>query len=920
MAIRNDITLRAIIGRPLTWQEGDNNWSLLLANDLYLNTQVVQAQQAAQAAQQAADQAKGVADQGLALAQQNSDALPNKVDKVAGKGLSTNDFTTDQQNKLDNLPTAQDLTTTFAGKVDKVEGKGLSTNDLTDALYEKLQSIDGSRWQGVFTSLANLQNDIPVGQPGWYAWVDAGVGEPVQMAIWDTNDAIWRIGQGSAGQLTPAQVLEYLLENPDVHVLTDDEYALLVSLSGVEPGAQVNDPLVDQATAEAGASNTRVGWSVLRVWQAAQAWWNASPMKTKLDGVQAEAQKNPVAATQAEAQAGTVEELRSWSVLRVWQAIQAWWNASAMKTKLDAFPSMPPADGKTYALKDGQWVESAGGGGGNLFDVQFYTGLRANLATERPGFAFLDGQKTLRSMWPDAFARITNYPIATEAAWAAGDKGKFTLGDGSTDFRLADWNGATGGKARVLRGGVAGTEGTFEEDQIQNITGTLDIGIGNNSARLRVPAGSGVFRTNRVSGSQLVNTTTYSSADYTGSIDFDASLVARAGDETRAASVKGAWIVRLSNAAGPVGQVDVQALASEVAALPSKVPVLIKETVYSTPGAITHVMDNMTAVYEVEVWGAGAPGGGRSTTTPGGTTSFGSVQATGGGIQITAGDGMSGEPGIGIGGDVNLAGQSGQQAPASFPGMGGAAPMGSGTSVRSQSPVMFGVGGIANGNNLGGASGGYAKKRLAVVGGTSVSGVVGAAGTTTGGGLQGGHGRIVVHEYSSNLPGVDVVNQLINEMAAARPTRVAYSGAASPVALGVIPANANKVTVILSDITYTASTNLMLEMDDGQGNWLGAGTSGTMTRWNASGVGGVSWNAAMNMLNSGITAGSYTGKIVLEKNIQNEWVATMTFGGKTAVWSFLSNGVLPGNQATARSLRIVSSGALSLTATVKVEK
>jgi hypothetical protein len=42
---------------------------------------------------------------------------------------------------------------------------------------------------------------------------------------------------------------------------------------------------VSQAEAEAGSATTRRAWTALRVWQAIQAWWNASAMKTKLDGI-----------------------------------------------------------------------------------------------------------------------------------------------------------------------------------------------------------------------------------------------------------------------------------------------------------------------------------------------------------------------------------------------------------------------------------------------------------------------------------------------------------------------------------------------------------------------------------------------------------------------------------------------------------
>ena len=77
-----------------------------------------------------------------------------KVDKVSGKGLSTNDYTTDEKNKLAGIETGANKTvvdssisstsknpvqnkvvnTALSNKVDKVSGKGLSTNDLTNTL------------------------------------------------------------------------------------------------------------------------------------------------------------------------------------------------------------------------------------------------------------------------------------------------------------------------------------------------------------------------------------------------------------------------------------------------------------------------------------------------------------------------------------------------------------------------------------------------------------------------------------------------------------------------------------------------------------------------------------------------------------------------------------------------------------------
>jgi hypothetical protein len=82
----------------------------------------------------------------LSTATQN--ALNTKVDKVAGKDLSTNDFTTAEKTKLASLGGTQDLSnyatlTNLQTKVDKVVGKDLSTNDFTTAEKTKLATISG---------------------------------------------------------------------------------------------------------------------------------------------------------------------------------------------------------------------------------------------------------------------------------------------------------------------------------------------------------------------------------------------------------------------------------------------------------------------------------------------------------------------------------------------------------------------------------------------------------------------------------------------------------------------------------------------------------------------------------------------------------------------------------------------------------
>ena len=128
------------------------------------------------------------------------DAKDNtKVDKVSGKGLSTNDYTTVEKSKLASLSNYNDtelrnlinntytksevdtkidevvaggevdLTNYYtksetdskvSNKVDKVTGKGLSTNDYTTAEKTKLAGLTNYDDSGIRTLIANIQNQV----------------------------------------------------------------------------------------------------------------------------------------------------------------------------------------------------------------------------------------------------------------------------------------------------------------------------------------------------------------------------------------------------------------------------------------------------------------------------------------------------------------------------------------------------------------------------------------------------------------------------------------------------------------------------------------------------------------------------------------------------------------------------------------
>ena len=85
--------------------------------------------------------------------------LADKVDKVQGKGLSTNDYTDA------DAAIVAGVTTALGNKVDKVEGKGLSTNDYTDA--------DAAIVAGVTTALAGKVDTTSVGAASGVAQLDS---------------------------------------------------------------------------------------------------------------------------------------------------------------------------------------------------------------------------------------------------------------------------------------------------------------------------------------------------------------------------------------------------------------------------------------------------------------------------------------------------------------------------------------------------------------------------------------------------------------------------------------------------------------------------------------------------------------------------------------------------------------------------
>ncbi|MCC3679229.1 hypothetical protein LLE81_00270 [Staphylococcus epidermidis] len=190
--------------------------------------------------------------------------------------------------KADSAVQPAELASSLGAKVDKVAGYGLSQENFTPAEKAKLSGLEGSHFKGLFATLAALETAIPAASAGDYADVDAGAGSSTVRYLWDVSDAGW-VASGSGSPLTAADIKVLYESNPDTNVFSDAEES---KLSGIEAGAQVNHAAASQAEAEAGGSTALRSWTAQRVWQAIAAWWAASAMKTKLDGIASGATAN----------------------------------------------------------------------------------------------------------------------------------------------------------------------------------------------------------------------------------------------------------------------------------------------------------------------------------------------------------------------------------------------------------------------------------------------------------------------------------------------------------------------------------------------------------------------------------------------------------------------------------------------------
>lgn len=169
-------------------------------------------------------------------------ALGNKVDKVSGKGLSTNDYTTDEKNKLAgieanaNKTTVEDslLSNSITNALSANQGKILSeriaainTNMEDLGAGDMLKSVYDTDGSGVVDNAERLGGELP----GTYAKV-AQIPTKVSEL---TNDSKYITGITKANVTTALGFTPYDAANPNKYQTKDEVDARIQGIIGSAP-------------------------------------------------------------------------------------------------------------------------------------------------------------------------------------------------------------------------------------------------------------------------------------------------------------------------------------------------------------------------------------------------------------------------------------------------------------------------------------------------------------------------------------------------------------------------------------------------------------------------------------------------------------------------------------------------------------
>lgn len=223
-------------------------------------------------------------------------------------------------------------------------------------------------------------------------------------------------------------------------------------------------------------------------------------------------------------------------------------------------------------------------GGEFLLSVKWH--MSRNYIPE--GWAPADGQLLSRNLFPFALAEILSgkYPVVADDSWVFYKdwRSSFSIGDGSTTFRVPDLNGKSADSmGRVFLGGDGksslGEMGRIQGDASRRITGTFG-GIGgqlNVSYGLVIGETAGAFtRTGVATGRPIPSNIGEPALGELG-VSFDSALVSPTAIENRPVNATGCYIIKLAGSALNEGQINALELATQITQLASRTTTLEAE-------------------------------------------------------------------------------------------------------------------------------------------------------------------------------------------------------------------------------------------------------------------------------------------------------------------------------------------------------
>lgn len=192
------------------------------------------------------------------------------------------------------------------------------------------------------------------------------------------------------------------------------------------------------------------------------------------------------------------------------------------------------------------------------------------------GYVPADGQVLKRVDYPDAWKAIEAglVPLVGDQDWQdyPQNRGCFTAGDGSTTFRVPDYNGKFDKSlgAVFLRGdglNAGPWNGNIQGDAIRNITGNFAVGASTGITTNAGPYTTGAFAMGGRSHTSSLDAAPGAAKD----LLFDASRVVPTAADNHPVNVTGCWAIKLFGAVQNQGEIDAATLATQLAEAQSKI-------------------------------------------------------------------------------------------------------------------------------------------------------------------------------------------------------------------------------------------------------------------------------------------------------------------------------------------------------------